>query len=409
MKKDKLQFIANIIEKNKFTANQKERFVKLALEELKHNEVSDNAILKGIEEIKEKLGITGDNSSRINETKIKSSKNQIIQTQERRKIHDPTRVVNWLKLFTQDNTHIKFSNHPWDDLDKYENIKVFFDELNSEYKEGRWHDMQYYSPDLYWSKIYPFLFQKELTKIQEDGKIKYGWGKYKIKIGWQYPKTIKVWSNTNYDAKPNNQKITPYEMKIPDKLLPEEIIDGKTIQYFEDVVDVFKKEIEFRDNDLYYSIMKIKKKELNEFSVKGIESLKGHCFFTNTECVLKAIERIFKMIKKRTSASIINISAQVEDKLVIINICQDKSYSDKPINHPKILLEKGSGDFSIITKILFGLCDFSIESRFKDKENNTVYAQIDYLFEGINHTDYNPRINIIDASAGFKYILRFPL
>lgn len=355
------------------------------------------------------LGLTKEEVEEIVEKKMgKILEENKKKTSIKKKKHDPEKVVNWLKLFTT-NTHIKYSTHIWDE-NKYETYESFISGLNSDFKDYNFNDLQYYNDNLYWEKIYPFLFQKDLTKIQKEGKKSFGWGQYKIKIGWQYPDTLKDWSELYFDNKGSQSK-KPMEMELSDNILPSNNIKGKKAKYFEDIVNIFKEEIEFRDNSLYIEVKILIKQELPNYEITGIETLKGRTFYTNTQNVIDAIRKIFKMIKDRSESNNIKINAIKKDKELIIEILHINSFSYKEIDHPKLQLEGGSGNLAPLRNKLISLCDFAIESKFRDTKGEINDFRIEYLYKGVDENNWSPRIKIINTekAEGFKFILSFKL
>jgi len=202
-------------------------------------------------------------------------------------------------------------------------------------------------------------------------------------------------------------------MELPEDLRPEKPINGKTITTFEDVVNLFKKEIEFRDNDLYIGVKVAISNNLPKHDIdkKLLETLRGCNFYTNTEYVLKAIEIIFNMIRARSESLKIQIKCSLidNDQSYQLEILHVNSYSDKELTHPKIMLKEGLGDMAILRTTLNSLCDFSIESRFKNENNEFVFARIDYLYDGVDREDWKPRKTMLDEEVnGFKFLLKFP-
>src|SRR5690554_1549381 len=436
---NKFQFIKHLLDTKKFTPAQKERFFKLVSAELADVGIQDKKILEDIQLIKEQIGFkeTRPSNAGVLTSRMgllsqifkeeEQSTNQDIKTAQSdrnksdfkklpeplthdfdEKFHDRKKVNNWLKYFTRDNTAIKFSTHIWDE-DLYGTYEDYIGKLNDEYQKYDFHSLQKYSPDLYWNKINPFLFQKKLTSLEISGKKAFGWGRYKIGIGWQYPFIVKEFCQKNFDNQNVHGK-KPHTLEIPPDLIPNNI-PGKTIKTFENVIDLFKPEIEFRDNQLWVGIKTALKKTLPNHSIDNVslEKLKGCSFYTNTEYVLKAISRIFNMVKSRSNSKDIKISCflDLETNQYILEIVHLNSYSDMNINHPKLLAEK-NGDISILRTTLLSLCDFSIESRFKNENGDDIDARIEYLYDNVNSNNWQPKIEILNQSSeGFKFILKF--
>jgi len=326
----------------------------------------------------------------------------------KKKHHDPSKVNKWLKYFTINNTAIKFSTHVWDD-DLYNTYQDFIELLNDERIKYDFHSLQYYNPDLYWDKIYPFLFQNKSTSLEITGKKVFGWGRYKIPIGWQYPSTVRDFCLINFDNKKRKSN-APQTMNLPAELIPQHV-PGRTIKTFEDVIDLFKPEIEFRDNQLWVGIKTALHEVLPGHNINNslLNKLKGCSFYTNTEYVLKAIKRIFRMIKSRSVSKDLQINCthdSIRNKY-ILEILHLDSYCEKHINHDK-LISNDKGDLSILKTTLLSLCDFAIESRFKNENGDNIYARIDYLYENVDSNQWKPQVTTIDYNPnGFKYILEF--
>lgn len=387
--KNKNNFIKELLEDKKINQNQRERIFELASREFS----IEGSREERVEKIEEML---------FNKKNTKSKKK-----------HNPKEVVKKLKLFTLDNSTLKYSTHLWDEGGLFLSFEDFTKRLDNELVKYKIHELQYYNSDLYWNKLYPFLFQKELTEIQKKGATTFGWGQHKILLGWQYPDIIKNWCVENYDNKGNNASL-PFSMRLPDEFRPQKTILGKTIVSFEDVVNIFKKEIEFRDNDLFVAVKGALRKEMSDYEINDndLESLKGCSFYSNTEYVIKAIIRIFWMIKSRSASRKIKISCKYIDNSNVYDfeIIHVNSFSDKEIAHPKLMLKEETGDLSILRTTLQSLCDFSITSRFKDTNNDFINAKIEYLYYGVDQKNWEPKIRkITEPITGFKFNLKFPV
>lgn len=418
--RDKYDFIQKLLENKKLNSVHRERILLLASKEMK----VDGNLEERVQKLEEILFSKEDEKNNSDLIDILINKKKQTHKKDRKtkesysnlrgeKKHNPKKVVEWLKLFTLDNSTLKYSTHLWDETGLFSEFDDFVKRLDDEFAKYRIYELQKYNPNLYWNKLYPFLFQKELTELQRNGKTSFGWGEHDIKLGWQYPDTLKKWCAEHFDNKGAEAKL-PFSMEIPIKFRPKGSIGGKTIISFEEVVNIFKKEIEFRDNDLFIAIKTEIKKELNEYDINfnELEKLKGCSFYTNTEYVTKAIRRIFWMIKARSESNRLQINCTYiesshEYDLQIIHL---NSFSDKGLNHPKLLLSENSGDLYILRTTLQSLCDFSITSRFRDQENNLVNARIEYLYNGVQQNNWKPKIEIISESIdGFSFNLKFPV
>lgn len=330
-------------------------------------------------------------------------------------IHDPKRLVELLNMFGSNQRELKFVTHIWDgdDIPSFIMFKEKIFRYYSEYKE-----MKHLDRNLWMDKIFPFVFQQK--QYEKKGEvIPYFWGKYKIKIGWNYPDFIMNWCAENFDNK-GIKASQPFNIVLPEEFIPEtKVINKITIKTFMDLVNVFKKEIEFRGNDFYISIQYLFTKVLTdvELDKSALKSLKSFSVYTNTEKILIAIERIFKMIKNVVDdkarngiemSKIVKIQSVFHDtndeKFYTLEIIHVNSVCDKPYNHVK--LSGQSGDLSEVIKNLKGRCDFSISGEF-ESGNNRTFAKLDYLYSGCDINETVSTILINDNPAGFVYSLKF--
>jgi len=422
MAKTKYDFIKELFEDKKINQNQRGRILELASREIslegtleeRVQKIEEILFSKEDEEYKSELIDTFEFfNEKTDSYKENRKPENLYKHSKSEKKHNPKKVVEWLKLFTLDNSTLKYCTHLWDEAGLFAEYADFAKRIDDQLVKYRIFELQKYNPNLYWNKLYPFLFQKELTEIQKNGKISFGWGQHNIKLGWQYPDVMKTWCNEHYDQKGKDAEL-PFSMQLPAEIRPSKPITGKTIISFEDVVNIFKKEIEFRDNDLFVAIKGAIRKELNEYdiNINELENLKGCSFYTNTEYVIKAITRIFWMIKLRSESNRVQITCNYskdtyEYDLQIIHF---NSFSDKEFGHPKLMLKDNSGDLSILRTTLQSLCDFSITSRFKDQNNNQVNARIEYLYNGVEQNNWEPKIEkITESIEGFRFNLKFPV
>jgi hypothetical protein len=176
---------------------------------------------------------------------------------------------------------------------------------------------------------------------------------------------------------------------------------------------LFKKEIQFRGNDLYNDVKRIFTSTEFEVNAQKLETLQGIEFYTCTGLFKSALSIVKDNITARSSEyNKVEIYAEIHDenneseKYVDICIDQLESFSDKNINDDKLMLKDGIGQIADIKKRLISLCDFYVESRFKIKGKKS-FARIDYL----KGTDISakPEVSSIQECDGFKYCFRFYL
>ncbi|WP_230150442.1 reverse transcriptase family protein [Pedobacter sp. Bi27] len=315
---------------------------------------------------------------------------------EEDEIHDPNFVVSVLEKFTSE-THLKYATHYWDTQDRYKNYNVFRKSIMEDVRLFKLRLLPRYNSHLYWKVIHPFLIRDKPDEKKSGEKFEYQWGRHKLKVGLQYPGILEEWMQENPGK-------SPFSMPIPKELRPPFRISGKSLTYFEDFVDEFKNEIEFRRNDLHYLIKDITSSMEFDFDI-SITNLKGLSFYTDTYQVEQALRIIFNAIRKYPGAPkiIVNGSYDTEAKFIDIDILHIDSFCDRPLNDRKLQLMDKRGDFFTIRKLLNSLCDWSIQSRFRVGNEYTSYT-IHYL----NSTGAQNPEKSADA-LGFLHKLRFYL
>src|SRR5690606_23149735 len=127
--------------------------------------------------------------------------------------------------------------------------------------------------DLY-NLIKYFIYEPQ-NKLDSNGVPEYGWPNlYEMKFGWQYPNNLLInWCKENYDNKSLDERKKPFQYLLPIELRPKKTVKGKEIKYFEDVVYVFKTEIQFREEYLYKELRK-RNRSMLDFYFVGIEDAK---------------------------------------------------------------------------------------------------------------------------------------
>lgn len=368
--KDKIDFIKELLGSEKIVASQKERRNFLIAREFKNPSRLDPNISAEIQLIKQRLNVI---EQKVPE--IKSSNG----LKEEFLFHNPNGIVTFLKNF-KNNTALKWSTHTWDSVDKYPLIDEFINGLNIEKKTNGFNDLFNCNKDLY-TLIRYFLYNP--VQEFENETPTYGWPNMnEIKIGWQSNNNLLInWCRENYGNKINTPTFKyPMEFPLPENLLPKDRINGKYITTFEDVVNLFKNEIEFRGDYLYNEIKK-RARKINDFNVTIDASLKGETLLTYTRGVLQGIERIFEMFKKNELSKEIHVWSERQNDCFHLNITQIGSFPTKKI-HTRDLKNFIGGDLNAVIAEVFSLCDYSIISRFKDQTEKSVNGELILLSEG---------------------------
>ena len=314
------------------------------------------------------------------------------------KSHNPKVVVSFLRQFTENKTlALKYTTHYWDKNSDGKYVYDSFDEFKSQYMHILNDETNRpvssikgltYENHL-WHIVWNFLVSDTSEK----------WSQYNIEVG--YNKYLKAWMDKNPDKQPFSMPL----IDLPASMRPKLPINGKQLIYFSDVVNVFKRCIEFRDNDFYFTVKRIFS-ESPDFILNStsIETLRGRSFYTDTELVINALRIIAANVFQRPQYPNLDIKCELSRKQIIsLTITQIGSFSDKDINDSKLSVSNENGDLSRIISLLQNLCDFSVISRFRENEE-LKYLKIDYL------SDYTTRrLNVVSEKdcLGFAYILNF--
>jgi len=305
------------------------------------------------------------------------------------KLHNPKQLVEILKYFNSNNSNLKYSTHSWE-FGKYENFEVFHKQLRNEWKK--------ISPILkslntrLHAKINSFLFNDKLGQKNEIGYFN-AWGEKSLKFGWS-SKEVKIFCETTN----NNPLLCP----IPNEI--RELDKQWNLLIFKDYVDVFKNEIEFReDSGNLKKLFLTKRKEILSYDFKiDLQNLDGISFYTDVAYFSKVVEIIFhESFKPRPQYFNILVKAFSKGDCIMLSITQIGSVCQREVNESKII--KPTGFLNSICENMINLADFSICSVFNDQK----CYRINYLVsqEGI------PQVEKLmnDEYNGFTYEFKFYL
>ncbi|WP_051349489.1 reverse transcriptase domain-containing protein [Chryseobacterium gregarium] len=300
-------------------------------------------------------------------------------------IHQPQKLVAILKKFTTNNTALKYSTHTWDggkDTEIFANIEDFLIMAEREYKTISY-DLSILSKPLN-AKIWTFLFSDNFSKN--------GWGMFNVRFGWNSMELHKY-----LNGNPNNK---PESYILPEEFQQNIKKYGKSflIQSFKNVIDLFKNEIEIRDENstLEDIVISLHKTYLNGFNILKIENLANKNFYTDVDYLYKALELVFHNIQKRPQYPNVGyIGYDFEDYFCLEIMHFESNAKGKSFKDSKFTLKEG--DFGTISNYLKNLCDWSIESSFSEGT-----YQVNFL-SSKNISPYKLK----SSSEGFKYIFKF--
>lgn len=301
--------------------------------------------------------------------------------------HKPKELVALLKNFSLNDSALKYTTHSWDagrDANMFENLSEFLSIAKSQYSE-----FSYALKDLSENlngKIYNFLFNKDIAKS--------GWGdinpKKRIYFGWSSPELV--------EACKNDISLNPEDFILPAEFQIQR--SGKTLQKFKHIIDVFKNEIEVRDENSALLNLIIQKHDnyLISFSPPEVFNLENKTFYTDIQWFSKGLDLIFEGIQKYPQHPTVEytVTENNNDMLILTILHRNSFKKGLSINDDKLNLKRG--DFSTIKEKLRNLCDWSIESEFAEGA-----YRINYL---VSNKEI-PSHNKITSAEGFKHILTF--
>jgi len=355
--------------------------------EVKNRYINEN----GYVEINDKMIIQGRSEDDLIEYKIDSISGNPIEIKNN---HNPKRLIEILNLFTQENP-IKYTAHSFE-WSRYGSYKIFMEKVKQEFEKIE-NDLKILSPNLY-TKIYKFLFDRNLNKDN-------AWGMSKMDFGWSSPE-LKEWSITE-ENKPNG--LNAFDCELPEKhqkSIKTFYSDNKiTIDTFEKVCDIFKNEIEIRDDDKLILLFQNVEEEILGFDFDvEYKNLDGITFYTDVENFRNGLKLIFKQFKtkgreKYDHIIIEAVESTSNESYIDIKIIQKGS--EATITSKDMIEKIKTGDFQSIKDKhnLKSLCDWKIEAMFKDGA-----FEIDNLSFNVEDISIEP---MKGEAIGFTYILRF--
>ena len=298
--------------------------------------------------------------------------------------HEPEELVKLLSNFTIDKP-IKYTTHDWDfgELKKeYGNFDGYMDAVKKQFDTMK-NELEELSPNLY-KKIYTFL-------IDENPDENYSWcHKTHINIGWSSLKGLKEYCDTG--NKPDN-----FILSTPI------LYEGNDLTTFKDIINLFKQEIEIRENfKNLETLFTTQKNKLGTgrnsiFNLDLSIARLNRQFYTDVEKFSNVLDKIFSEIKIRKDFPNLEvITTELEDRSIEIKIVQIDSISNKSASD--LLKEIEDGDFAEIKANLQNLCDWSIESSFENQN-----FRINYL----HSNNVKEIVSLDEKPKGFTHIFRF--
>jgi len=245
------------------------------------------------------------------------------------------------------------------------------------------------SPNLY-KKIYTFL-------LETNPDDSYSWcSKTNINIGWSSLDGLKQWCDDGEN---------PFSFRLSNPVSYKVGFKTNKITTFEEVINLFKQEIEIRENFKNLSTIFInQQKKLDESFNLDLSTAKlNKQFYTDVEKFSNVLDKIFADMGTRKEYLNIKVSTtELEDRSIELKITWviPTQLDSSSSRSSKELLERveEAGDIKEIKESLSNLCDWSVESNYEDES-----FRINFLHSN-NVKDIVP---LESKPKGFTHILRF--
>ena len=305
---------------------------------------------------------------------------------QKAKNNNPQKLVKLLKNFTIDKP-IKYTTHDWELFHpnncEYKNFDGYMDAVKKQFDSMK-SELEELSPNLY-KKIYTFL-------LEENPDETYSWcHKTHINIGWSSLKGLKEHCDAGKKAE---------NFVLPQATVCEIDFRKTRLTTFKDIVNLFKQEIEIRENFRNLeTLFATQQEELGDefnFDLSGAKLTRQ--FYSDVEKFSGTLSMIFHEIKTRKEFQNITVTTQEmeEDRSIVLKITQKDSFSN--CDAQGLLDEAKDGDFAEIKQNLKNLCDWSVESSFGENA-----FRVNYLYSN-NVKEIEP---LSEKPKGFTHVLRF--
>lgn len=317
--------------------------------------------------------------------------NEPTRKKYRPRIHNTRTVYDFLNLFKKEDG-LKYTTHSWDGIDMFKDFDALHNHVRKKFlHEGK--ELEQRCSHLY-KQLYSFLLALDGDSKWEDidgNEIQIGYNKY-----------LKAWMDKTGKS--------PFDMLSINDHFPQDKTPstGRALNGFRDVVNRFKQVIEFRTDG--YTLYDMMCDIADEYREKGfdieeysLESFEGIRFYTDTIQVRNVLRMILGSLLDHSTCPKVRLQCKKETErnglsVIKIEIIHIGSFADVDVNSDKI--EKQGIH---IQKKLKSLCDYSIESRFK----NGKFYHVDLLVSEDNPKAIEePKFEVKDCE-GFKHILTF--
>lgn len=382
MKKDKYDFILDLIENKKLNSSQKERVLRLSAEEMKKDGVTFDERLRKIEEGDKKETELRKRIEEI-EKKLKeeiknSDENDRVERKQVKK-HNPKETYELLSYFSSIDGGMKNLTHSFNY--GYITYEDLMKQCRGEFEQG--------------FKKYPNVPEALLKRIEEfafsenpNWYIMRGKEKIDKKVGWSEPAFVKWYKEKQ--THPANDAYYNSEMIVPFK---------ETIQVRSDLGNLIK-----LIDELSNRVFK------NSINLTIKESVHTAQFYTDVDRLGLAIYHIFMAIKQASEKNFcdeVEIDFKIKDGIKVLEIIHLDSKPTKNVNDFDFI----GGDLGNVQKYLWGLCNYDVLAKFQAGEFQKVilsdkYGEIEKNKETGKWVGKNYPITSEEVK-GFTHVLKF--
>lgn len=303
-------------------------------------------------------------------------------------VHQPLEVVKILKLFSNNHSALKFATHSWEaGLDD----KIFDDYPDFIAKVKK----EFGPVSLRLKELNPQLAAKILSFLFNDNIGTEKWGMHWVRFGWSSPELKKAMQNVP-GMIPENLVLPAYAQFT----LTSQRSGTQMIQKFKQVIDIFKNEIEIRDDGplLEELLLDYHFKYLREFDFYEFTNLSNKNFYIDVAYLHKVLDLVFANMAKRAGEQKLIGYRMTETPLAYQLAITNYGSMLRGISMSNEKFSLTKGDFGTIRSRLSNLCDWSIETEFTEGSYRLNFLVTDPAI---------PAFEPIDQAPGFTYLFTF--
>jgi len=361
---EKSIFIKKLLENEKFSKDQKERFLQLVVNEYSNNQLESDELLEQLNNIK--------NSNHHIPSDLNIKLKNLLEEKRLKKIKatdicsvgyvDPMNLYNFLHDYNQ-NPILKTTCHLIDSDELINILKYTKKNRYSFNAHKKAIEQEYFSLlEKYRGKT--FKSTNALIGEYLNGFRNVGWTTDKILLNWSSSE-LKEWAVNNSGYPPN----PAHGLGEPFKFKPINLKSGYTLNNFSDLVLHFKKQIQFKGKQGLLDMIDEVNFQFRKEAIFNVDRVKENLrLYTDTSKVrqiYKALVRMsiehFKEAKKE-EIPIFDLIFEEDRNKIVFSIHNTNSQFGKSIND--VESRYGQDFTNLIDKQINGVCDFSLTADF---------------------------------------------